>query len=140
MGVKLAAPDQPVVGLVGDGSMFYADSGIWTAVHHRIPLLYVISNNQSYGIVSGAFSRAQGVMKETGEYAGVALEGIDPVKIADGFGMDGARVSEESELTGALDKGLQVAVKEQRPYLLDVRLPLGLPDGGRGAAPFQLSR
>lgn len=140
VGVKLAAPDQPVVGLVGDGSMFYADSGIWTAVHHRIPLLYVISNNQSYGIVSGAFSRAEGVMKETGEYAGVALEGIDPVKIADGFGMDGARVSEESELTGALDKGLQVAVKEQRPYLLDVRLPLGLPDGGRGAAPFQLSR
>ena len=138
VGVKLAAPDQPVIGLVGDGSMFYADSGIWTAVHHNIPVLYVISNNQSYGIVSGAFARTEGVMKETGEYAGVELEGIDPVKIADGFGMDGACVSEESKLEEALDRGLKAVTEEQRPFLLDVRLPLGLPDGGRGAAPFQL--
>ena len=37
IGVKLAAPDKPVVGLVGDGSLYYADSGLWTAAHHRVP-------------------------------------------------------------------------------------------------------
>ena len=31
IGVKLAAPDRPVIGLVGDGSLYYADSGLWTA-------------------------------------------------------------------------------------------------------------
>jgi thiamine pyrophosphate-dependent acetolactate synthase large subunit-like protein len=34
-GAKLAAPDRPVVGLVGDGSLCYADSGLWTTVHHE---------------------------------------------------------------------------------------------------------
>ena len=28
-------------------------------------------------------------MKETGEYPGVVLDGIDPVKIAEGFGVEG---------------------------------------------------
>ena len=31
IGVKLAAPDKPVVGLVGDGSVYYSDSAFWTA-------------------------------------------------------------------------------------------------------------
>ena len=52
IGVKLAAPEKTVVGLIGDGSMFYADSGLWTAAHHQIPVLYVVSNNQAYGVVA----------------------------------------------------------------------------------------
>ena len=118
--------------------MFYSDSGVWTAAHHRIPVLYVISNNQSYGIVAGAFSRAEGTMKQTGEYAGVVLDGIDPVKIGEGFGIAGLHVEEESELADALDRALDVVTVEQRPFLLDVKLPLGLPHGARAAPPFQL--
>jgi benzoylformate decarboxylase len=139
IGVKLAAPDKPVIGLVGDGSMFYADSGMWTASNHNIPVLYVISNNQSYGIVAGRFGSVEGVMKQSGEYAGVVLEGIDPVKIAEGFGLEGLCVSEESELEKAINRGMDVVTKEGRPFLLDVRLPLGVPQGGRAATPFRLS-
>jgi len=69
----------------------------------------------------------------------VALEGIDPVKIAEGFGIAGMAVEKESGLADALDCGLEVVTKEQRPFLLDVKLPLGLPQGGRPAAPFRLS-
>ena len=85
IGAKLAAPDTPVVGLVGDGSLYYADSGLWTAVHHRIPVLYMITNNQAYGVVAGAFGRADGHMIESGDYGGVALTGMDPTKIAEGL-------------------------------------------------------
>ncbi len=77
-------------------------------------------------------------MKTSGEYAGVVLDGIDPVKIAEGFGLEAQCVSEESELEKALTRGMDVVVNEGRPYLLDVRLPLGVPQGGRAAAPFQL--
>ena len=122
VGLKLAAPDKPVVGLVGDGSMFYADSGLWTAAHHSVPVLYIISNNQSYGVVASSFGRANGVMKETGEYAGVVLDGIDPVKLADGFGVDGMHVQDESRLAAAIDHGLNVVEGENRPFLLNVRL------------------
>ena len=140
IGLKLAAPEKPVVSLVGDGSLYYADSGLWTAAHHSIPVLYVISNNRGYGIVAGAFGGAQGHMKGTGEYEGVVLEGMDPVKIAEAFGVEGIHVETEPELENAIANGLDVTEKEGRPYLLDVRLPLGLPQGGRARNPFRLSK
>ncbi|MDA1256645.1 MAG: thiamine pyrophosphate-binding protein [Chloroflexi bacterium] len=139
IGAKLAAPDSPVVGLVGDGSTYYHDSGLWTAVHHRIPVLYVIPNNGAYGIVANAFGGAGEVMTDTGEYASVELENIDPVTIAAGFGMDGIRVDDESKVQEAIAHGLEVVMKEQRPYLIDVRLPLGLPEGGRPAAVWKFA-
>ena len=138
-GLKLAAPDRPVVGLVGDGSLFYADSGLWTTVHHAIPVLYVIPNNQSYGIVANFFGLADGAMKQTSEYAGVVLDGIDPVQIAAGFGVEGRRVQDESCVEEAIEHGLQVVEEEQRPFLLDVHLPLGLPAGGQAAEPFRFA-
>ncbi len=140
IGVKLAAPDMPVVGLVGDGSMYYADSGLWTAAHHGIPVLYIIPNNRSYGVVANLFSRADGsTMQRTGEYAGVVLDGADPVKLADGFGVAGMHVQDESRLHEAIAHGLEVVEGEGRPFLLNVHLPLGLPKGGRAATPFCLS-
>ena len=139
IGLKLGAPESRVVGLIGDGSLFYSDSALWTAAHHEIPVLYVIPNNQAYGVVANAFSNIGGSMKNTGEYGGLALEGIDPVKLAEGFGMEAMTVSEESRLGTALDHGLSVVDDEQRPFLLDVRLPLGLPNGGRPAPHFRLS-
>ena len=138
IGAKLASPDTPVVGLVGDGSTFYADSGLWTAVHHRIPVLYVIPNNGTYGVVAGAFGQAGEVMIDTGQYASVALEGIEPVAIAGGFGMDGIVVNDEAKLRGAIKHGLDVVMNDQLPYLIDVKLPLGLPEGGTPAEVWKL--
>ena len=138
VGLKLAAPDRPVVGLVGDGSMYYADSGLWTAAHHRIPVLYVIPNNEAYGIVANAFGRAGGNMNQSGEYAGVVLDKIDPVKVAEGFGVEGRHVQDESRLEEALEHGLKVVEEEQRPFLLNVHLPRGLPEGGHASVPFSL--
>ena len=130
IGAKLAAAESPVIGLVGDGSLYYADSGLWTAVHHNIPLLYVIPNNGAYGIVAGFFGQSGGRMSDTGSYQGVVLDGIDPVKIAEAFGMDGERVDDEEKLNESIQRGLEIVTKQNRPYLLDVRLPIGLPEGG----------
>ena len=139
IGAKLAAPGTPVVGLVGDGSMYYADSGLWTAAHHRIPVLYLIANNGAYGIVAGAFDEAGGAMSRTGEYAGVRLDGIDPVMISQGFGVEAERVDDETAIGEVIERGLTIVEREGRPYLLDVRLPVGLPEGGRAASPFEMS-
>ena len=68
----------------------------------------------------------------------MVLDGIDPVKIAAGFGVEGLQVQEESRLDEALQQGLQIVEDEQRPFLLDVRLPLGVPEGGQVARPFRL--
>ena len=133
VGAKLAAPDKPVAGVVGDGSLYYADSGLYTAAHHRIPVLYLIANNGAYGIVAGAFSRAGGAMSRGGEYAGVRLDGIDPVSISQGFGVEAERVDDEAAVADAIRRGLSVTANEGRPYLLNVVLPTGLPAGARPA-------
>ena len=130
IGAKLAVGEKPVIGLVGDGSLYYADSGLWTAVHHNVPLLYVIPNNGAYGIVAGFFGQSGGRMSDTGNYQGVVLDGIDPVKIAEAFGMEGERVDDEDKLNQTIEKALEIVMKQNRPYLLDIRLPLGLPEGG----------
>ena len=138
IGAKLGAPGKPVVGLVGDGSLYYSDSALWTAASHNIPILYVISNNGAYGVVAGAFGRAEAEMKRTGEYRGVVLDNIDPVKLADGFGVEGMHVTDESNIANAIEQGLKTVEDEKRPFLLNVHLPLGLPQGGRPGAPYSL--
>ena len=139
IGVKLGAPDRTVVGLVGDGSVYYSDSAFWTAAHHKVPVLYVIPNNEAYGVVARSFGGAGGTMKKTGEYAGVVLDKIDTVKIAEAYGVAGMHVQEESELAAAMEHGLDVVEGEGRPFILNVHLPLGLPAGGRPAKPFHFS-
>ena len=136
IGVKLAAPDKSVVGLIGDGSVYYSDSAFWTAARHKVPVLYVIPNNGAYGVVARAFGNAGGSMRKTGEYAGVVLDNIDIVKIAEAYGVDGMHVQEESDLADAMQRGLDVVESEGRPYVLDVHLPVGLPQGGRPAKPY----
>ena len=139
IGAKLGAPDRPVVGLVGDGSLYYSDSALWTAASHGIPVLYVISNNGAYGIVANSFANANADMKATGEYRGVVLDNIDPVKLAEGFGVEAMDATDEGGIGDAIEQGLRVVERERRPFLLNVQLPLGLPAGGRPGRIYSLA-
>lgn len=139
IGAKLGAPDKPVVGLVGDGSLYYSDHALWTAASHGVPVLYCISNNGAYGIVANSFANANANMKETGEYRGVVLDNIDPVKLAEGFGVEAMDATDEATISDAIEHGLRVVETENRPFLLNVHLPLGLPEGGRPGQIYSLS-
>ena len=138
IGAKLGAPDKPVVGLVGDGSPLLLRLALWTAASHKIPVLYVISNNGAYGIVATSFGNANAQMKQTGDYRGVVLDNIDPVKLAEGFGVEALDVTDEETVTEAIERGLKTVEDEKRPYLLNVHLPLGLPEGGRPGAIYSM--
>ena len=139
IGAKLGAPDKPVVGLVGDGSLYYSDHALWTAASHGVPVLYVISNNGAYGIVASSFANANADMRETGEYRGVVLDGIDPVKLAEGFGVEAMDATDEANISDAIEHGLSVVEREKRPFLLNVHMPLGLPEGGRPGEIYNMS-
>ena len=82
-------------------------------------MLYVISNNGTYGVVAGAFGRAEANMKRTGEYRGVVLNNIDPVKLAEGFGVEGMHHTEESNIAEAIEHGLKTVEEEKRPFLIE---------------------
>ena len=78
-------------------------------------------------------------MHTTGDYAGVVLDGTDIVKLSESFGVEGIKVESEDAIGGAVESGLETVEREGRPLLLDVRMPLGIPEGGRAAKQFQLA-
>lgn len=51
MGLTLADPDNPTIGIVGDGSAMMTVQGLWTAVNYDIPATYVICNNAQYRVL-----------------------------------------------------------------------------------------
>ena len=139
VGAKLGAPDKPVAGLVGDGSLYYADSAMWTAAHHSVPVLYVIPNNESYGIVANSFQGSGGLMSQNGDYNFVALQGMDPAEIANAFGVEGRRVTDEASVEDTISESLDTVAREGRPMLLDVRMPMGIPEGGTVAPQYKMA-
>lgn len=51
IGGGLAARDRGElpVAIIGDGDLLMAPAALWTAVHHRLPLLVVVNDNRSFG-------------------------------------------------------------------------------------------
>lgn len=51
LGVKLGAPDRPVVAVCGDGSALWSIQSLWTAAHYHIPVTFIILSNTTYAQV-----------------------------------------------------------------------------------------
>jgi benzoylformate decarboxylase len=118
LGAKLARPESPVVGVIGDGAALYTIQALWTAAHHRIPVTYVICNNASYRILK------INMLQYLGEAAAgrrfVAMDLTDPAldfaRIAQAFGVRGQRVEHPDDLAPAL----RAALSADEPALVDV--------------------
>jgi thiamine pyrophosphate-dependent acetolactate synthase large subunit-like protein len=130
LGVKLARPDSPVLAVVGDGAALYTIQALWTAAHHRIPVTYVICNNQSYRILKLNMLQYLGEAMAGRKFVGMDL--VDPVldfaQIAQAFGIRGQRVERPEELGPAL----RSALRSGEPSLVDVVIEGGLRRGPRG--------
>ena len=91
IGVKLALPQRPVIGLIGDGSAMYTCQGLWTAAHDSVPVVCVIFNNASYRILKQRTLALKGFSAEDDLYVGMDLDRplIDHVGLAKSFGRAG---------------------------------------------------
>jgi acetolactate synthase I/II/III large subunit len=107
-----------------DGDLMYAPGVLWTAAHHRIPLLTVMHNNRAYHqevmqvqIMADRHSRGIDRAK-----IGTVIDnpGIDYAKLAQGMGLYAeGPISDPRELGPALHRALEV-VKRGEPALVDV--------------------
>jgi thiamine pyrophosphate-dependent acetolactate synthase large subunit-like protein len=117
----------PVV-IVGDGDFLMGASALWTAAHHRIPLLMIVANNISYYVDEVHQRTVSRQRRRSVDRAWVGQRIDDPeadiLKIADGFGFKSERVSSRQALLPALRRGID-AVEARGCFLLDVRI---LPD------------
>lgn len=118
VGIALADTTRPVVCLLGDGSSMYSIQGLWTAAQYRLPITFVILNNQGYSALK-SFSR----IFDTREFPGVDLPGLDIETIARGYGCAASRVERAEDLAPAL----RSALAGQGPCLLNLLVDSVVP-------------
>jgi acetolactate synthase-1/2/3 large subunit len=115
LGAKVACPDKPVIAICGDGGFFYNVQELSTAVRYGINVVAVVFNDNAYGNVLRAQLEQFG-----GRVLGSELENPDFVRLAESFGVRGARATTPGELEGLLGEALAGAAE---PVLIDVPVP-----------------
>ncbi|WP_159008597.1 benzoylformate decarboxylase [Bradyrhizobium sp. S69] len=96
VGVALGRPGSRVIGLIGDGSSMYSIQALWSAAQLKLPITYVILNNNRYAALQ-EFAPVFGFTKDEA-VQGTDLPNLDFVSIARGMGCDAVRVTEADKL------------------------------------------
>jgi thiamine pyrophosphate-dependent acetolactate synthase large subunit-like protein len=126
VGAALAAKSRNriVVNIQTDGDLNYAPGVLWTAVHHKLPMLTVMHNNRAWHQEFMFVEYMAGVRGRGGERAHIGSTLRDPyldyAKMAAGYGMAGeGPITDPAKLSAALKRGVASA-KRGEPYLIDV--------------------
>lgn len=124
LGAKLAAPDRPVLGVVGDGSYVFGvpTTAHWVSRRFDLPVLYLVWNNAKWGAVEGAARLVypDGWAARAGAFSFSDLRpSLDYELVCQAAGGMGERVEDPADLPSALERGLK-AVAEGRQALLNL--------------------
>ena len=120
IGAKVAHPDRPVLAITGDGSAMYSIQALWTAAHHRLPILFVVLSNREYRVLKHNMDiyRHRFDARSNRPYPHMDL--VDPVlgfvEMARGMGVDGIQVTEPEQVGPAIQRGFASGA----PYLVDL--------------------
>lgn len=116
--------DVVCVNVLGDGDFLYTPSALWTAAHHRLPLLTVVYNNRSYhGTAIHALDTAQDRERPTDVGNGQRLDdpATDIAAVARGFGVAAEGPIEDPALVlPALQRAIQIVRYDRLPALVDI--------------------
>jgi len=113
LGAKLGRPEKLVFNIAGDGSFEMNCHELLTAARYNIPVITVIFNNRSLGMV-----RQWQELFFNERYSHVHLDQVetDYVKLAEACGVKGYRVTEKGDLAKAIEQ----AINLQAPAVIDV--------------------
>jgi acetolactate synthase-1/2/3 large subunit len=108
----------------GDGDLMFVPSTLWTAAHHRIPLLYIVQNNRAYHqeyMYLQAMANRHGRGIENAHVGTTITDpNVDYATVARGFGVYGeGPITDPKDLGPALKRALAV-VRRGEPALIDV--------------------
>ena len=113
------------VNLQPDGDLLYTASALWTAANTGVPLLTVMTNNQTY---YSDEEHQKKIALERGrplenKVVGMRMEKppVDFANLARSFGLSGeGPIVEPDKIGAALERALKVVREEGRPALVDV--------------------
>lgn len=110
IGAKLAAPERPVVALIGDGGLQFTVAELASAVEARTPVIVLLWNNQGYGEIK-RYMQGRGIPT-----IGVDIHTPEFIPLAQAFGCRAARAESFAHL-----RALAVeAAGADRPTLIEV--------------------
>jgi benzoylformate decarboxylase len=122
-GVKLALANRQVISIQGDGGFLFGQSdALWTLSRYDIPVLVVVLNNRSYEATRWrVMARGSAAGKAGRDYISyLGNPDVEFTKIAEAYGIHGEEVRNTAQINDAIKRGFR-ALKDGRPYLLDVR-------------------
>lgn len=111
LGAAVALSDRPVVSVSGDGGFLMTAQELATAVRYRLKLIALVHNDAAYGAIRN-IQRS----KHESRYLDTDLNNPDFVKVADAYGVPGARAAN----VDALRQALRVALERTGPSLIEV--------------------
>jgi acetolactate synthase-1/2/3 large subunit len=116
IGAKIANRERTVVSLVGDGGFGQNPSVLATAVEQKLPIVWLVMNNNAFGTIAG-------LQKAHYETTYGTVFPVDPAdarpnyaEVAKAYGCGGIRIGSAAELKPALAE----ALKSGKPFVLDV--------------------
>ena len=111
IGGKLAAPDRPVIAIVGDGCFLMNGMEIATAVNYDIPVVWIVQNNARLGLIHDLQQYSLGDKTVSTEFKEVNF-----ARVAESLGAKGYRIERPGELSEILPEAIERAV----PTVIDV--------------------
>jgi len=125
-GAALAARERNriVINIQCDGDLNYAPGALWSAAHHRLPMLTIMHNNRAYHQELMFVEYLAGVRGRGTDrgHIGTTLRApfISYAKMAEAYGVASeGPIDDPSQLAAAFARGI-AAVKSGQPYLIDV--------------------
>ncbi|NBC09875.1 MAG: acetolactate synthase large subunit, partial [Bacteroidetes bacterium] len=110
-GAKLAQPEREVVAFIGDGGFQMTIQELGMCAQWQVGVKIVLLDNNYLGMVR----QWQQLFFER-RYSSVELHNPDFLKIADGFGVPGRRISKAEEL----EEGVREMLQHDGPFLLHI--------------------
>jgi acetolactate synthase I/II/III large subunit len=125
LGIKLAAPERPVVLLIGDGSFLYNPiiQALGASKRHELPIIIVVLNNKKYEAMRKGHVHhyPDGASDSKNLHYGVTIDGPEYQDLGSHFGFHGQRVEKLADLKGAL-QGALAATKGGKTSILNVHV------------------
>ena len=122
VGAAIAAPDRPVLALVGDGTAMYTIQALWTMAREGLNVVTVVFNNRSYAILNVELERT-GAGGGGGPKAKAQLDLAQPpldfVALANGMGVPARRATTAEQFNDAL----AFAFRSRGPILIEAIVP-----------------
>lgn len=113
LGVKAAAPERPVVSIMGDGGFGFTLAEITTAVRHDLPVVAVVLDNNAWGAEKAYQQEFFGGRLLGAEIDSPAYDEVARLCGARGFAVDAP---------GALGPALQDALAAGKPAVIHVKI------------------